>query len=178
MRGPGDEAAAGRSMRASDADRDQAVDVLKAAFVQGRLAKDEFGLRVGQALAALTCAELDALTADVPAGPTPQGPPVAATRVQVHRRNPVAPNSSSDRRSVPELILIARMVRTRRRLIFFVTGMLLLGAGMALPSTVAFISGMLVVASSAPQALPSTSETATVRMWQWLYRRQADHPGG
>ena len=44
--------AGGRSyLRASHADREQVIDVLKAAFVQGRLAKDEFDLRVGRVLA-------------------------------------------------------------------------------------------------------------------------------
>jgi hypothetical protein len=57
-------------MRASHADREQVIDLLKAAFVQGRLAKDEFDLRVGQALASRTVAELAALTADIPAGLT------------------------------------------------------------------------------------------------------------
>jgi hypothetical protein len=57
-------------LRTSHADREQATDVLKAAFVQGRLTKDEFDLRVGQVLASRTYAELDALTADIPAGVT------------------------------------------------------------------------------------------------------------
>ena len=62
-------AAAGRGhLRASHADREQAIGTLQAAFVLGRLAKDEFDLRVGQALAARTCAELAAVTADLPAG--------------------------------------------------------------------------------------------------------------
>jgi hypothetical protein len=53
-------------LRTSRADRDQAIDVLKAAFVHGRLTKDEFDLRVGQVLASRTYADLAALTADVP----------------------------------------------------------------------------------------------------------------
>jgi hypothetical protein len=72
MAGPGDEIAAqagGRGhLRASHADREQVIGTLKAAFVQGRLVKDEFDLRVGQALAPRTYAELAALTADLPAG--------------------------------------------------------------------------------------------------------------
>jgi hypothetical protein len=55
-------------MRASHADRERVIEVLKAAFVQGRLAKDEFDLRVGLALASRTVAQLAALTADIPAG--------------------------------------------------------------------------------------------------------------
>jgi hypothetical protein len=42
--------------------------VLKAAFVQGRLTKDEFDRRVGQVFASRTHAALDALTADIPDG--------------------------------------------------------------------------------------------------------------
>jgi hypothetical protein len=57
-------------LRASHADREQVVDTLKAAFVQGRLAKDEFDTRVGQAFASRTYAELAAVTGDIPAGPT------------------------------------------------------------------------------------------------------------
>jgi Domain of unknown function (DUF1707) len=67
---PGDEpAAAGRDrLRASHADREQAIEMLKAAFVQGMLAKDEFDARVSQAFASRTYADLAALTADLPAG--------------------------------------------------------------------------------------------------------------
>ena len=72
MAGPGDEIAAGTGgrghLRVSHADREQVIGTLKAAFVQGRLVKDEFDLRVGQALAPRTYAELAALTADLPAG--------------------------------------------------------------------------------------------------------------
>jgi hypothetical protein len=49
------------------AGREQVIAALKAAYVQGRLTKEEFDLRVGQALAMY--AELDALTADIPAAP-------------------------------------------------------------------------------------------------------------
>jgi hypothetical protein len=67
---PGDEMVAGtvgRShLRASHADREQVIEVLKAAFVQERLDRDEFDLRVGLALASPTYPELAALTADIP----------------------------------------------------------------------------------------------------------------
>jgi hypothetical protein len=53
-------AVAGRGhLRTSHVDRERAMEMLKAAFVQGRLTKDEFDLRVGQALASRTYAELD-----------------------------------------------------------------------------------------------------------------------
>jgi Domain of unknown function (DUF1707) len=79
---PGNERnAAGRGhLRASHADRDQVIGTLKAAFVQGRLAKDEFDLRVDQTLASRTYAELAALTADLPAGLAATTPSRRATR--------------------------------------------------------------------------------------------------
>jgi uncharacterized membrane protein len=57
------------SMRASTADRERAIDVLKAAFAEGRLSQDECEQRAGQAFSARTYAELATLTADLPAGP-------------------------------------------------------------------------------------------------------------
>ena len=85
MAGPGDETAAGLAgrdrMRASNADREQVIDTLKAAFVRGRLAKDDFDLRVGQAFASRTYAELAAVTAGIPAEPT-TAQPLRPARVQ------------------------------------------------------------------------------------------------
>jgi len=77
--GPGEQMAAapdghGR-MRTSRADREQVIDALKAAFVHGRLTKDELDARVAQALVPQTHAELATLTDDLPAGPTPVAPP-------------------------------------------------------------------------------------------------------
>jgi hypothetical protein len=71
MAGPGNEMTTGAvghdRMRASHADREQVIEVLKAGFVQGRLDSDEFGLRIGRALVSRTYADLAALTADLPA---------------------------------------------------------------------------------------------------------------
>jgi hypothetical protein len=80
--------AAGRgAMRASHADREQVIEALKGAFVQGRLTKDELDARAGRALAARTCAELAVLTADIPPAPAVSGP----TRPLVSaRRRPLA----------------------------------------------------------------------------------------
>jgi DUF1707 SHOCT-like domain len=57
--------------RASDADREQVLGVLKAAFVQGRLTKDELDTRTGHALTAGSNADLAALTADLHQPPRP-----------------------------------------------------------------------------------------------------------
>ena len=82
--GPQDPAAAGRDqLRAGHADREQAIDTLKNAFVHGRLTKDELDARAGQALTARTYADLAALTVDIPPGPAAAGsagPPAPGRR--------------------------------------------------------------------------------------------------
>ena len=80
MAEPGDErtAAGGRGgLRASHADREHVIEVLKDAFVQGRLDKDELDSRVGQAFASRTYAELAAVAADLPAAQAGAPPPAA-----------------------------------------------------------------------------------------------------
>jgi hypothetical protein len=63
--GPDEGAGRGR-MRAGHDDREQVIAELKAAFVQGRLDKDELEERAGLAVASRTYGELAALTADIP----------------------------------------------------------------------------------------------------------------
>jgi hypothetical protein len=75
--------AAAAGLRASRADRERVIDLLKAAFAQGRLDRNEFDARIGQALASRTYGELAAITADIPAeltGALPRRPPVRARR--------------------------------------------------------------------------------------------------
>ena len=69
--------------RAARADRERVIDLLQAAFVEGRLARDEFDERVGLALVSRTYGELAAVTADIPAeliGALPRRPPVRVRR--------------------------------------------------------------------------------------------------
>ena len=77
-------------LRASHADREQMVDLLKVAFVEGRLTRDELDGRIGQALAARTYAELAVLTADLTAEPerTPTtAPDPAPARARTRNRS-------------------------------------------------------------------------------------------
>lgn len=60
------------SLLASHADRERAVDVLRAGFAEGRLRREEFEERVARAYAARTVGELALLVADLPQGPVPQ----------------------------------------------------------------------------------------------------------
>lgn len=58
-------------MRASDADRERAADVLKAGFAEGRLNKQEYDQRLARVYASSTYGELHTLLADLPQGPEP-----------------------------------------------------------------------------------------------------------
>lgn len=70
------------AMRTSTADRERAVDVLKAAFAEGRLDQAEYTDRVGLVYSSRTYAELAALTADLPIGPLGTLPSASALPVQ------------------------------------------------------------------------------------------------
>lgn len=83
-------ARAGRGrLRASHADREHVLDVLKAAFVQGLLTKDELDVRVGQTFTSRTYAELAALTADIPPGLIAAQPRKPAPAQAPHPQNKV-----------------------------------------------------------------------------------------
>lgn len=64
-------------MRAGDADRDRVVELLKAAYSEGRLSRDEYDARLESALSARTYADLDVLVADLPVARPVMVPPVA-----------------------------------------------------------------------------------------------------
>jgi hypothetical protein len=89
MAGPGSEGTADHAdrahLRVSDADREQTVEVLKVAFVQGRVTQDELDMRSGQAFTAQTYADLTVLTADLPAGIVQALPPRQRARAQTRR---------------------------------------------------------------------------------------------
>jgi len=60
-----------QSMRASDADRERAADVLKAALAEGRLDWSEHSDRLDAVLRSRTYGELQVEIADLPVGPIP-----------------------------------------------------------------------------------------------------------
>jgi DUF1707 SHOCT-like domain len=72
-------AAAGHGrLRTSHADREHAIEMLMAAYVQSMPTKDELDAAVGQALTSRTYADLAALTTDIPPAPaaaSQAGPP-------------------------------------------------------------------------------------------------------
>ena len=72
-------------LRASHADREQVINTLKAAFIEGMLNKDEFDQRVAQAFGSRTYAELAPITADL------HVEPVAARSSELARPQGEAP---------------------------------------------------------------------------------------
>jgi DUF1707 SHOCT-like domain len=70
--GPWEQLAHQGRMRASDADRERAVDALNGGYRQGLLTAGELQLRTGQVLAARTYAELTAATAVLATRPPPR----------------------------------------------------------------------------------------------------------
>jgi uncharacterized membrane protein len=62
-------------MRASDADRERAAEVLRNGYAEGRVPKDEYDTLVGQAYSAPTRGDLELVTAQLPGG----GPGLYAT---------------------------------------------------------------------------------------------------
>lgn len=81
--------AAARNVRmlASPADRDRAIWVLQDSFVEGRLTKEEFDDRVGQAIMSRDFEELLTLIIDLPVGPF--------GRLPAHRVTPLSARSST-----------------------------------------------------------------------------------
>jgi len=133
---PGDKmeaGAGGRShLRVSDTDREQVIDRLKAAFVHGLLAKDEFDLRIGQVLASRTYADLAALTAGIPAGPIRAQPPELARK--------------SDNVPSPKTIARVTAAGASASMVFIGAELIAHGGNPAVGSVVVSLTGFLVAA--------------------------------
>jgi hypothetical protein len=80
-------------LRASHADRERVIDVLKTAFVQGYLAKDEFDTRVSQTFTSRTYADLAAVTADLPAWLLGAQPPRRSARTKAPESAAIKPGA-------------------------------------------------------------------------------------
>lgn len=77
-------------IRASDADRESAVEVLRAAYAEGRLTLDEFDDRTTAAYAARTWAALRELTSDLPVGVSLARPAPGVRPMPAHGQLPAA----------------------------------------------------------------------------------------
>jgi Domain of unknown function (DUF1707)/Domain of unknown function (DUF4190) len=136
-------------VRASDADREHIIGVLREAFAEGRLTAEEHVARVGQAYVARTYAELAAVSADLPSGSSASPPapwsstPAAGPAPAAHRRTnslAVAALVCSVIPGLPQFAAIAlgigalRQVRrtSERGTAFAVTGLVIATLGLLL----------------------------------------------
>lgn len=106
----GDESAGYARMRASSADRERAIDVLKAGFTEGRLTREELEDREGRVMKARTYGELAELTCDLPAGPLGGLMPASTGTVVAPGAGslaacPAAPATGTNRLAVASLVL-------------------------------------------------------------------------
>ncbi|MGW4383695.1 DUF1707 and DUF4190 domain-containing protein [Kitasatospora sp. NPDC004531] len=85
------------AMRAAHADRERTVDVLKAAYAEGRLTAAEYEHRMSSAHQAATYGQLATLVADLPSGPmvAPFGAAVPATFMPPPAPLPVHPRNNA-----------------------------------------------------------------------------------
>lgn len=84
-----------RHLRTSAAERERAIDVLKAAFAEGRLGLEEYLDRVEAVQKSRTYADLARLTSDLPVGPLgsmPAAPPAPVPAVAGTPASPAAPD--------------------------------------------------------------------------------------
>jgi len=131
-------------LRASHADREQVIDVVKAAFVQGRLAKDEFDQRIGRVFASRTYADLACLTADIPArlirAQAPPGPAHPPAQISMDRK--VIRSWASATVMLPGMVVAASAMQSGQPAVFGLIVALVFACLVALP-----VSGLVMLHS-------------------------------
>jgi hypothetical protein len=124
-------------LRASDADREDVIGTLKAAYVYGLVTKDEFDARVSQTFAARTYAQLAVVTADIPAGLAPAPPPLRPAPARASA--PVAANVTAGDRAIMATAIVAGLALITSVFAGPLAGpLVLVGAGSALVSLFLF----------------------------------------
>lgn len=88
-------------------------------------------------------------------------------------RNP--PTGQAGPYDAPRFAHAVSTARAHWRPICLVAGALLMVTGLMLPSTVAFIAGMLAVGSSLPGAGLPSATAAKVRVWMQVDKTRAEH---
>ena len=100
---------------AGSADRERTVGVLRAAFTEGRLSRDELDDRVARAYSARTYGDLWALVADLPAGPLPY--PVGLPYQQASPAVPPSAEPDTSWHSAAALVITALVIFTLAALV-------------------------------------------------------------
>ena len=144
------------------AGREQVIAALKAAYVQGRLTKEEFEIRVGQVLAIY--AELDALTADIPAAPP-------AVTVLAAAEPPAAEPAVAARAELAREAANKKMIRQGTAGVAGLTFVLVMAAGMPYNPVFAVIVGVLLTSFVAVLA------AGLLTLLSWALDRRSDAQG-
>lgn len=150
---------AGLAVRASDAEREQAVALLQHNFADGRLTQDELKERAGAAYAARTRAQLHDLTADLPdaAQQPPRPDMILDTRLLIILLCVCPPASVAywllSLRETASLRAWLMNARPWQRLL---AGAIVAGAGAALEA-LSHLAGAVLVSAGVIVALPSIS---------------------
>ena len=100
---------------AGSADRERTVGVLRAAFTEGRLSRDELDDRVARAYSARTYGDLWALVAVLPAGPLPY--PVGLPYQQASPAVPPSAEPDTSWHSAAALVITALVIFTLAALV-------------------------------------------------------------
>jgi hypothetical protein len=74
------------------------------------------------------------------------------------------------------VIGIRRLARARWQRVFLVTGALVFVIGVILRSSVAFVSGMLIMGSAVSGTAPPSPTAARVHTWMWLHKSRPGNP--
>ena len=75
----------------------------------------------------------------------------------------------------PRFTHMAWAIRARWRPVSLIAGALLMFLGLMVPSTIAFVAGMLVVGLSAPDARTRSHTAAMIRAWTPAHKARNDH---
>ena len=68
------------------------------------------------------------------------------------------------------IIGLRRLARARWQRVFLLTGALVFVMGLMLGSSVAFVSGMLIMGSAVSGTAPPSPTAARVHTWMWLHK--------
>ena len=74
------------------------------------------------------------------------------------------------------VIGIRRLARARWQRVFLVTGALVFVIGLMLSSSVAFVSGLLILGSAVSGTAPPNPTAARVHTWMWLHKSRTGNP--
>jgi hypothetical protein len=110
------------TLRASDADRERFVEVLRQHHVEGRLTAEELEERTGRAYAARYLGDLDALATDLPALPAAAAPGRPAEAGPPARPRPAGPSRAAAKAALYRTVLWFGMVSVLLLVIWAFTG--------------------------------------------------------